>query len=209
MAFQDGQGGSWQQWSPSNGNIYDFPVTDGGRRYGVAFHRQESDDVNTMEKVYVIHATVAELASLPGTNVDTLVTTGLSYTPDPTSLNGAPVFRAFQIDLDQSEIISHRNHWQIKISAGWLGTDDTYSHPDFSGSDFVTNWNLTGGSPVDAMVSTATTQENHGGLSLVIRKTLGRNSKILNPDSWVIAQKLSHNDKLRLDIAREFSTFEW
>lgn len=64
VAFRDGPSGTWTPMSPTSGNTYDFHVTDGSGRYGVAFHRQESDTVNTVEKTYVIHATIAELSSL-------------------------------------------------------------------------------------------------------------------------------------------------
>lgn len=146
------------------------------------------------------------LVNLTGTAVSATQTTGLSYTPDQTSLNGSPVFRAFQIDLDQSA--SGGAHWQIKISAGWLGSTTTYAHPALSSiSGFNTNWDISSGTSTNATVSTATTQSGRGGLSLVIRKTMGRNSN--NLGSWVVAQKLATNDRLRMDIARQFSNFSW
>lgn len=405
VAFQDGPSGTWTEWSPTSGNTYDFPVTDGSGRYGVAFHRQETDGTNTVEKTYVLHATLGELASLnafhntkysvsgtlsgytgsndsavvvmhnlgvggelltlpalytipyvsagsrdllafefiaapdwipdnfvirrninvadnlvgqdvdftndgdvealtgtpndffgssvgqelevyfatdngtsfnimsetydgtnaeeylyitntsmaqtgdsysfqisnstgsrykvrnkeattdpgtrdmglgdlvnlTGTAVGTTQTTGLSYTPDPTSLNGSPVFRGFQIDLDQTVTgISGGAHWQIKISAGWLGSTTTYTHPVLSSiGGFDAGWDMSSGTSTDATVSTATTQSGRGSLSLVTRKTMGRNSKNLNPATWVVAKKLAHNNRLRMDSARQFSTFDW
>jgi len=64
VAFQDGPNGEWREWSPTSGNTYDFPVTDANGRYGVAFHRPETDDFFTVEKTYVIQATVQEMSSL-------------------------------------------------------------------------------------------------------------------------------------------------
>lgn len=405
VAFQDGPSGSWTEWSPTSSNTYDFPVTDGSGRYGVAFHVQETDGVNTVEKTYVLHATVAELASLDafnnpkysvsgtlsnrtgsndsfsatmhnlgvggelvpdpaaytipyvsagsrdllaiewiapfvgpnnfvirrnidvssnlvgqdvdftndsdieapavtpndffgssagqelevyfatnngtsfsimsetydgstaatygyitntsmtqtgdaysfqasnstgskyrirnvaaidgdpgtrnmglgnlvsltGTNVSTTQTTGLNYTPNSVSLNGSPVFRGFQIDLDQTVTgISGGAHWQIKISDGWLGATTTYTHPVLSSvSGFNAGWDMSSGTLTDATVSTATTQDGRGSLSLVTRKTMGRSSNNINPATWVAARKLAHFNRLRLDIASQFSSFTW
>jgi hypothetical protein len=114
---------------------------------------------------------LGNLVSLTGTNVSTTQTTGLSYTPDPVSLNGSPVFRGFQIDLDQTVTgISGGAHWQIKISDGWLGATTTYTHPDLSSvSGFNAGWDMSSGTLTDATVSTATTQSGRGSLSLVTR----------------------------------------
>ena len=407
VAFQDGPSGTWTEWSPTSSNTYDFPVIDGSGRYGVAFRQQESDTINTVEKTYVIHATLGELAklnafnnpkysvsgtlsgytpgndsavvvmhnlgvggellnlpalytipyvsagsrdllafefiaplvipnnfvirrnidvlsnladqdvdftgdsdieavtatlndffggsgstgqelevyfatnngtsfnimsetydgstavtypyitntsmtqtgdsysfqisnstgskyrvrnvaaidgnpgtrnmglgnpvSLTGTNVSTTQTTGLSYTPNPTSLNGSPVFRGFQIDLDQTVTgISGGAHWQFKISDGWLGASTSYTYPALSSiSGFNAGWDMSSGILTNATVSTATTQSGRGSLSLVTRKTMGRNSNNMNPDTWVVAKKLAHNNRLRMDSARQFSNFTW
>jgi hypothetical protein len=401
VAFQDGSG-SWTEWSPTSGNTYNFPVTDGNGRYGVAFHQQESDSVNTVEKTYVIHATIGELASLDafsnerfsvsgtlsnrtgsndsafavmyvtgdgglvgdpyaytipqvpagnrdllaieedtisqtpgnfvirrkvpvtgdlqnqdvdfssseaealthiedidffgsspnqllevyystangtsieissetydgvnptkygyltntsltqagdsysfqisnstgskyrirnraatdgnpgtqtmglgslasltGTAVNAIQTTGLSYTYDPTSFMN-PVFRVFQIDLDQTVVgIDGGAHWQIKISAGWLGATTTYMHPSLSSiSGFNPTWNMISATQTHATVSAATSN-NGTGLSLIIRKTMGRSSNNLDESTWVVPKKLAQNDSLKLDIANQTSTFSW
>lgn len=151
---------------------------------------------------------LGNLVNLTGTAVGNTQTTGLSYTPDPTSLNGSPVFRGFQIDLDQT--VSGGAHWQIKVSAGWLGATTTYTHPALSSvSGFNALWDMSSGTLTNATVTAATTQSGRGSLSLVTRKTMGPSSKNLNPDSWVAAKKLAHDDRLRMDIASQFSSFTW
>jgi hypothetical protein len=403
VAFQDGIGGTWTEWAPTSGNTYDFPVTDAGGRYGVAFHRQETDGTNTVEKTYVLHATLAELTSLntfhnmpyevtgtlsgytgsndsasvamhtkedygeplifpypyslervsagtrdllasewdsatgapgnffierninitgdlagqdvdfstdgtpvtfdehdfaggaadqwlevyystgngtvidllsenyDGTNalkypyltnpslkqagdaysfqvykefaastsaryrirnfsatsdpgnrsiglgniatlsiggINSTQTWGLSYTPDPTSFSGSPVFRAFQISLDQTVTgIDGGAHWAIEISAGWLGTSTSYSHPLFSGvSGYNAGWDMSSGTNTIATVSAVTTN-NGTGLSLITRKTMGASS--INLDSNIIEKKLAQNDSLKADIAMDFWSGTW
>jgi hypothetical protein len=402
VAFQDGPSGGWTEWSPTSSNTYDFPVTDGSGRYGVAFHRQETDGTNTVEKTYVLHATIAELASLdafnnapytisgtlsnytgsndsagvamhtkgdgdepltlphpytlslvpagardllahewdsatgvtgnffiqrdinitgdlagqdvdftadgtaatytlhdfvgsspdqelevyyatsngtavemmsdvydgtnaliypyvtnaslaqagdaysfqifkpvgsgakyrirnqpatsdPGdismglgsvatmsiTGINATATTGLSYTPDPASFT-VPVFRAFQISLDQTVTgIDGGAHWAIEISAGWLGTSTSYTHPSFLGvSGFDADWDMSSGTATLAAIAAVTTN-NGTGLSLITRKTIGLSSNNVDPDGITIAKKLAQNDTLKADFAIDFRSFTW
>ena len=407
VAFQDGVAGTWNQWSPTSGNTYDFPVTDSGGRYGVAFHRQETDGTFTVQKTYVIHATVGELASLnafpntpytvsgtlsgytgsndsavvamhtredgaepltlpypytlaripagtrdllasewnfttgvlgnfvlqrditisgdlsgqdmdfgtdgesptiternffggggiPGQGISQALevyyatangtavelasdiyggstpvvypyftnssmtqagdsysfqvygltntqgkfrirntsatsdpgdrsmglgnfaqfvvaganstqTWGLIYTPDPTSFGGSPVFRGFQIDLDQT--IWGRDggaHWQIKISKGWLGTSTSYTHPLLSSiAGFDAGWGMVGGTSTMFNISAITTN-SATGLDRIIEKTLGLNSA--NVFSSVIEKKLAQKDTLKADIAYDYFYMPW
>jgi hypothetical protein len=74
---------------------------------------------------------------------------------------------------------------------------------------FDAGWDMSAGNFTYANVSTATTQNGRGSLNLVIRKTVGRNSRSFAPDSWVVQRKLAHNDRLKLDIANQASSFTW
>lgn len=405
VAFQDGATGNWTEWSPTSGNTYDFPVTDSSGRYGVAFHRLETDSTGafTAEKTYVIQATLAELSSLnafhnasytvsgtlsgytgsndsasvamhtkedygeplvlpypyalsrvsggnrdllahewdsatgaPGnffiqrninitsdltgqdvdfttdgtaptyihhdfdgsstgqglevyyaTNNGTAIemmsgiydgtnaltypyvtnseltqagdvysfqifktvgsgdkfrirnqsattdpgnksmglgsvadlsvagtnstqTWGLSYTPDPTSFSGSPVFRGYQIDVDQTVAgIDGGAHWQFKISAGWLGASTSYTYPLLAAiSGYNSGWGMSSGTNTIVTIS-AMTSNNGTGLSLIFRKTMGLNSTNIDPDGITIAKKLAQNDSLKLDIASDFWSGTW
>lgn len=155
---------------------------------------------------------LGNLLNLTGTAVSTTETTGLSYTPDPSSFSGAPVFRGFQIDLDQT--VNGTAHWQIKISTGWLNATaaTAYTHPALAtvpGFDTAA-WDMKTGIITSATVSTATSTSGVGaGLNWIIRKTIGRSSANLDPSSWTVERRLAHRDTAKLDIAREYSEFTW
>ena len=153
---------------------------------------------------------LGSLADLSGTLVNANQTTGLSYTPDPASFTGSPVFRGFHINLDQTVAgVNGGAHWHIILSAGWLGTATTYLHPALASvAGFDASWAMSPGIQTKASVS-AVTSNNGTGLSLIIRKTTGLSSNNLNPDSWVVEKKLAQNDSLKLDVASQFFTFFW
>lgn len=153
---------------------------------------------------------LSSLATLAGTAVSTSQTTGLNYTPDPTSFTNAPVFRGYQIDLDQTVVgISGGAHWKLMVSTGWLGAATSYTHPTLvTISGFDSAWDMDSGTLTNTTVS-ALTSNNGTGLSAITRKTIGPSSNNLEPISWVVPKKLSHIDTLKLDIAKQFSAFTW
>lgn len=153
---------------------------------------------------------LGSLESLTISGTDSTQTWGLNYTPDASSFSGSPVFRGYQIDLDQTE--PGRNggaHWQIKISADWLGASTSYTYPSLSAvNDFVTSWALTAGTSTRTDIS-AVTSNNGTGLSLILRKTMGLNSNNIDPKSVTIAKKLAQNDGLKVDIAQAYYLRNW
>jgi hypothetical protein len=153
---------------------------------------------------------LGSVASLSIGGVNSTQTWGLSYTPDPTSFSGSPVFRGFQIDLDQTVAgIDGGAHWQFKISTGWLGTATSYTYPLLSGiSGYNTGWSMSSGTNTIATIS-ALTSNNGTGLSLIIRKTMGLNSTNVDPEQITIAKKLAQNDSLKVDIAFDLWSGIW
>jgi hypothetical protein len=152
-----------------------------------------------------------DLASLSGTIINGTQTTGLSYTPDSASFSGSPVFRGYQIDLDQTTPgVSGGAHWKIMISDAWLGASSSYTHPSLSAiSGFDTGWDMSSGKNTYAIVSAVTTNSGTS-LNLLTRKTIGRDyTANLDSDSWVVVKKLAHKDTLEADFAYEYSQFNW
>ena len=204
----------------TNALIYNFMANSSLRQTGDSYSFQISNSTGSKHRIRNFSAVtdpgdqsmgLGSVASLTGVSVNTTQATGLSYIPDPTSFSGSPVFRLFQIDLDQTVAgIDGGAHWQFKISAGWLGGALTaYAFPSFASvSGFNTAWDMSSGTLTHATVS-AGTSNGGTGLRLIVRKTMGRSSINLNPDTWVVAKKLAQSDSLKLDIASKNFDFTW
>jgi hypothetical protein len=151
---------------------------------------------------------LGSVASLTGTTVDSTHVTGLSYTPDPTSFSGSPVFRGFGIDLDQTVSgVNGGDHWAFRISDGWLGGSTNYTYPDLASiNGFDSSWVLATGFTTNASVAAITSKSGTGD-SYIIRKTTGRNSN--NIPEPVLSQKLAQKDNASIDFAIQYSNFNW
>lgn len=187
---------------------YSFQVTSaGGNRYRIR-NRSAGSDPGIMD------IGLGSLTNMTGAVVDTVETTGLSYSPNPTSFNNSPVFRGFQISLDQTNPgVNGGAHWQIKISKGWLNATgaSSYTHPDFSSvTGFGASWDMLTGTTTYATVTAVTSTTGVGAtLSWIFRKTMGNSSRNTDPDGLVYAKKLAHKNTARVDFASQSSSFAW
>jgi hypothetical protein len=190
------------------GDVYSFQIfkTLGGGTGGKYRIRNQTATTDPGDRSMGL----GSLESLTVAGTDSTQTWGLNYTPDASSFSGSPVFRGYQIDLDQTE--PGRNggaHWQLKISAGWLGASTSYTYPSLSAvNGFGTSWALTAGTSTRTDIS-AVTSNNGTGLSLILRKTMGLNSNNIDPESVTIAKKLAQNDGLKVDIAQAYYLRNW
>ncbi len=186
------------------GDAYSFQISEDLGASGMIRVRNQSASSDPGN----VSMNLANLNPLGATTVTASETTGLSYTPSPASFNGSPVFRAFQIGLDQTTAFLGA-HWQIRISGGWLGSSTTYAHPDLASvSGFDADWDLVPGRQTEAEVVAVTT-DSATSLETVFRKSMGADSLGLPSSLQVIQKQLAQDNTLKVDAAINFHSFTW